>query len=217
MTAFVIFDLEGTLVDSAPDIAAALAETLREAGLPAPPLERVKSMIGDGARVLVRRAVAEAGVPAEEDALMARFLVHYGQGLCVGSRLYPGVPEALDRLDAAGIAAAVVTNKPGELARRLLDQLGMTVRLTTVVGDGDGFPRKPDPTAARAVLAQAGVAAPRAAVIGDGIPDVQLARALGARAIAAGWGYVPPDKLRAESPDALAADPLGAVAAAMAE
>ena len=172
-------------------------------------------MVGDGARMLIRRALAEAGVAADEDGLMARFMDHYRQGLCVGSRLYPGVPEALDRLAAAGIPAAVVTNKPGELARPLLEELGVAGRLAAIIGDGDGFPRKPDPAAARAILAKAGVAATRAAVIGDGLPDVQLARALGARAVAAGWGYVSPERLRAESPDVLAADPLEAVAAVL--
>jgi phosphoglycolate phosphatase-like HAD superfamily hydrolase len=142
-------------------------------------------------------------------------MVHYREGLCVGSRLYPGVPEALDRLAAAGVPAAVVTNKPGALARPLLEQLGIAGRLAAIVGDGDGHPRKPDPGAARAILAKAGVGAARAAVIGDGIPDVQLARALGARAVAAGWGYVPPDRLRAASPDVVAADPLDAVAAVL--
>jgi len=211
----VIFDLDGTLVDSAPDIAAALAATLREADVPAPPLERVKAMVGDGARVLIRRALADAGATADEEALFARFMEHYRVGLCVGSRLYPGVAEALDRLAASGIPAAVLTNKPGALARPLLEQLGIAGRLSAIVGDGDGYPRKPDPGAARAILTKAGVAAARAAVIGDGLPDVQLARALGARAVAAGWGYVPPDRLRAESPDALAASPLDAVAAVL--
>ncbi|HVV15864.1 MAG TPA: HAD hydrolase-like protein [Polyangia bacterium] len=209
----VIFDLDGTLVDSAPDIAAALGATLAEAGLPSPALERVKSMVGDGARVLIRRALAEAGVAADEDSLLARFVEHYRQGLCIGSRLYPGVSEALDRLEAAAIPAAVVTNKPGDLARRLLEQLGVAARLIAVIGDGDGYPRKPDPAAARAVLTKAGVAATRTAVVGDGLPDVQLARALGARAVAAGWGYVSIERLRAEAPDALAGDPLAAVAA----
>ena len=211
----VIFDLDGTLVDSAPDIAAALAATLREAGLRAPPLERVKSMVGDGARVLIRRALADAAATADEEALFARFMEHYRSGLCVGSRLYPGASEALDRLAAAGIAAAVVTNKPGALARPLLEQLGIAGRLSAIVGDGDGHPRKPDPGAARAILTKAGVAPARAAVVGDGLPDVQLARALGARAVAAGWGYVSPDRLRAESPDFVAAGPLDAVAAVL--
>ncbi|MFL5308550.1 MAG: HAD hydrolase-like protein [Polyangia bacterium] len=214
-TDLVIFDLDGTLVDSAPDIAAALGATLREAGFPALPLERVKSMVGDGARMLIRRAVADAGVATDEEALMARFMGHYRQGLCIGSRLYPGVPEALDRLAGAGIAAAVVTNKPGELARPLLADLGVAGRLAAIIGDGDGFPRKPDPAAARAILADAGVTATRAAVIGDGLPDVQLARALGARAVAAGWGYVSRERLLGESPDVLAADPRAAAAAVL--
>jgi len=160
----VIFDLDGTLVDTAPDIAAALAATLAEVAVPPPPLPVVKGLVGDGARALIARALAREGVERDVEPLLPRFLAHYADHLCVASRLYPGVGEALTALRGAGVAAAVVTNKPGDLARGLLAQLGIGA-------------------------------------------DVRLARALGARAIAAGWGYVDQDRLRAESPDALADTP----------
>jgi phosphoglycolate phosphatase len=195
--ALVIFDLDGTLVDSAPDIARAVAITLREAGVDPPPLADVKAMVGDGARVLLERAVAAAGAQRDLDALLARFLVHYDEGLCIESRLYEGVPELLAQLQTSGVSAAVLTNKPGDLARRLLATLGIAHSFSAIVGDGDGFPRKPDPTAARALLEKAAVGAERAVVVGDGLPDVQVARALGARSLAVAWGYVPPDRLRA--------------------
>ena len=207
----VIFDLDGTLVDSAPDIARAVAVTLREADVDPPPLEVVKTMVGDGARVLIGRALAAAGVERDQDALLARFMEHYGRALCVETRVYGGVREALELLQSAGVAAVVITNKPGDLARRLLDTLGLTSRMRAVIGDGDGFPRKPDPAAGLDVIRRAGSSAAATAVIGDGLPDVRMARALGARAIAAAWGYVPVDRLRAESPEAVAGDPLAAV------
>ena len=128
----VIFDLDGTLVDSAPDIAAALRATLRDAGLPVPPLERVKSMVGDGARILIQRALAEAG--AVDGRGWADGALHGPLPPGALRRLapVPGVTEALDRLAAAAIPAAVVTNKPGDLARPLLEQLGIADRL---IGD----------------------------------------------------------------------------------
>ena len=101
----------------------------------------------------------------------------------------------------------MVTNKPGEIARRLLADLALADWFRDVVGDGDGFARKPDPAGARAVVAAAGTRPDRTVVIGDGVPDVRMARALGAKAIAATWGYVATDRLAGEAPDALADTP----------
>ena len=127
----VLFDLDGTLADTVPDIAAALAATLAEVGVPPPPVSVVKEMVGDGARKLIERALARASAEGDLEALFARFLAHYGANLCVGSRLYPGVREALDGLRGAGVAVAVLTNKPGALARSLLDGLGLGERSWT--------------------------------------------------------------------------------------
>jgi phosphoglycolate phosphatase len=209
-TDLVIFDLDGTLVDSAPDIAWALGAALTEAGIEPPPLSEIKAMVGDGARTLIERALERAGVTRDADAvdtvdtLLARFVDHYRDHLCVGSRLYPGIPEALELLRRAGVRSAVVSNKPGTLARGLLTQLGLAPRFMAIVGDGDGFPRKPDSAAARAVIERAGVAAARTVVVGDGLADVRMARAAGLQVIAAAWGYVRLDRLEAESPDLIA-------------
>ena len=113
----VIFDLDGTLVDSAPDIARAVGITLREAGVEPPPLDAVRAMVGDGARVLIGRSLAAAGAQGDQDLLLARFIEHYREGLCVDSRLYDGIAEAPERLEAAG--APVVASAPGELAALL--------------------------------------------------------------------------------------------------
>jgi phosphoglycolate phosphatase len=203
----VIFDLDGTLVDTAPDIAGALGAALAAAGVAAPPFDVVKQLIGDGARELIRRALARAGVERDVDRLFADFLDHYRAHVSDRSVVYGGVPEALAALAAAGVAAAVVTNKPGDIARRLLADLALGDRFRDVIGDGDGFPRKPDPAAARALVEALGTQPARTVVVGDGLPDVRSARALGAKAIAAGWGYAAADLLIAESPDALAPTP----------
>jgi phosphoglycolate phosphatase len=203
----VIFDLDGTLVDTAPDIAAALEATVAGVGVEAPPLDIVKTMVGDGARELIRRALAAADADGDLDALFTTFLAHYRAHVSDRSAAYPGVTEALDVLHTAGIACAVITNKPGDIARRLLRDLSLADRFIAVIGDGDGYPRKPDPGAALSLIAGAGTQPARTAVVGDGLPDVRLARVLGARAIAAAWGYVGPEQLAAEKPDALARTP----------
>jgi 2-phosphoglycolate phosphatase len=203
----VIFDLDGTLVDTAPDIAGALEATLAGVGVTAPPLDAVKTMVGDGARELIRRALAAAGADGDLDALHAAFLAHYRAHVSDRSAAYPGVTEALDALQTAGVACAVITNKPGDIARHLLQDLSLASRFVAVIGDGDGFPRKPDPGAALSLIAGVGTQPARTTVVGDGLPDVRLARTLGARAISATWGYLAADRLAAEKPDALARTP----------
>jgi phosphoglycolate phosphatase len=203
--ALVLFDLDGTLVDTAPDIARALGAALAEIGLPPLPLDTVKQMVGDGARELIRRALAGAPAdPAREEAAFGRFLASYRENVCVASQLYPGVVEGLAALRSDGAALAVVTNKPGDLARALLAALGIAASFEAVIGDGDGFPRKPDPAAALSVLAKVGASPERAVMVGDGLPDMRLARALGATAVAATWGYVSAAALADEAPAFLA-------------
>jgi len=199
---FFILDLDGTLVDSAPDIRRALNAALAEAGLPPLSLAEVTARIGDGAAKLVERAVPPEAAAADVPALLARFREHYSEAVCVDSRVYPGVPLTLATMAERGARLTVLTNKPGDLARRLLETLGLAASIADLVGDGDGFPRKPAPDAARALLARAGLAAggARAWVVGDGVPDVRLGHALGCPVAAAAWGYTPRAILEAEGP-----------------
>jgi phosphoglycolate phosphatase len=205
--ALVLFDLDGTLVDTAPDIARALMAALEAIGVSSPPLDVVTRMVGDGARELVRRALAAAGGEAagqkrqeNEEETLGRFLASYRANVCVDSRLYPGVAEGLAALRDDGAALAVVTNKSGDLARRLLTTLGISAFFAAIIGDGDGFPRKPDPAAALSVLAKVGASPDETFVVGDGLPDMRLGHALGATAVAATWGYVPVAQLASEGP-----------------
>ncbi len=207
----VIFDLDGTLVDTLPDIAAALAAALEPIGVPAPELAVVKTLVGDGGRELVRKALAGANIDGDVDALHAAFLTHYRTHVSDRSTVFDGVAEALAALSDAGISAAVLTNKLGEIARQLLDDVGLGGRFLRVIGDGDGFPRKPDPTGARALVAEAGTTAARTALVGDGLPDMRTAHALGAPGIAAAWGYTTPEGLAAEAPAHLAGTPAEAL------
>jgi phosphoglycolate phosphatase len=165
-------------------------------------------MVGDGAAKLIERALPPAEAGRDLGPLLARFLAHYGDHVCDGTVLYPGVAALLDQIAARGLAAAVLTNKPAPLARALVAALGIGDRFAAVVGDGDGYPRKPDPAAARDLIARhAGGDPTRAVVIGDGIPDLRQAHAVPCASIAAAWGYTPQGRLLAESPTYLADTP----------
>ena len=195
-----LFDLDGTLVDSAPDIAAALNAALASLGQPTHPVGGVTSSVGDGAAKLIERAVPPAA-EVDQDLLLERFKVEYAAHVCVGTRVYPGVVDSLERLAARGTPLAVLTNKPGDLARSLLRALALEARFADVIGDGDGFPRKPSPEIALHVCARHSVAPGDAVLVGDGLPDVRLARAAQCRVAAVTWGYTPREILIAERPD----------------
>jgi phosphoglycolate phosphatase len=199
----VIFDLDGTLVDSVADIANAINQTLAEAGRSPLPREQIAGYVGDGAAKLVQRAFAAgANQPPSGDQLSARvvrFAAHYAQHICDETVAYPGVDLLLRRLSVS-MPLAVLTNKPGGLARQLLAGLGLDRYFTDVVGDGDGFARKPDAQAGRWLLQRHGVDPARALIVGDGLPDVRFAHALGGAAAAVTWGYVSRELLAAERP-----------------
>jgi phosphoglycolate phosphatase len=208
MTApLILFDLDGTLVDSAPDIARALNATMAEVGVPALPVARVVRCVGDGATRLVERALppgaSDAPAYPEVPDLVTRFRRHYAAAICVESRPYPGIVDVLTELAGAGTPMAVLTNKPGDLARSLLRALALDRFFDDVIGDGDGWARKPAPDGARAILARHGVPAAAALVVGDGVPDLRLGRAAGCPVAAVTWGYTARHDLEAEAPDYL--------------
>ena len=183
-----IFDLDGTLVDSAPDLAAALSRLMAARGLPGFGREEVIPMIGDGARVLVERAFAARGLAPDADALPA-FLSDYEGNAAIATRPFPGIPEALAALEAEGWALAVCTNKPEGAARALLDALGLSAAFAAIVG-GDSLPvRKPDPGHVLGTIAAAGGDAARAVMIGDHANDMLAAAAARVPALFCAWGY----------------------------
>jgi len=193
----VLFDLDGTLVDSAPDIVRALNATLAEAGLPTHSLARAVRFIGDGAAKLIERSLPPGSPAAATQSLLRRFQDHYGAHLCDDTQVYPGMRSTLESLAAHAVSMAVITNKPLPLAQGILQQLDLARFFVRVVGDGAGFPRKPDPAAARDVLAALGRQADETVMVGDGLPDAGLARALPCKGVAAGWGYADPAELLA--------------------
>lgn len=183
-----LFDLDGTLVDSAPDIHAAVDRMAARLGLRRYARAEVVGMIGDGVRALVERALAARGRAFDEMAYQA-FLADYTANAAVETAPFPGIPAALDALAASGWRLAICTNKPEGATRALLAAIGLADRFAAI-GAGDSFPvRKPDPAHLRATLAAAGGEAARAVMIGDHRNDVAAAAGAGIPCIFAAWGY----------------------------
>jgi len=202
-----VFDLDGTLVDSSRDIAASLDATLRQLapGSAAIPLERIREFVGEGARLLVERALEHAGLVLPVDEALRVYLDCYRERLLDTTRLYPGIAEALAAL-AGGPWLAVLTNKPGAMSRAILEGLEVAARFERVLGAGDGPARKPDPGGLEKLLDELGVAAAQAWLVGDSATDVRTARAARVRIAGVSWGFQPA-ALRAAGPDRLFDDP----------
>lgn len=192
MPSAAIFDLDGTLVDSAADLHLLLCELLAERGLAGPTLPAVRGMVGDGTRMLVKRAVAAVGPPAGEaeiDQLHDRFMALYEAAPCRLSQPYPSAGAMLDALAAAGMRLGLCTNKPQRVTELLLEALGLRRHFGTVVG-GDMLPvRKPDPAHLLAVLERLGVGPDQAVMVGDSRNDLTAARGGGMRCVLASFGY----------------------------
>jgi phosphoglycolate phosphatase len=188
---FVVFDLDGTLIDSSRDLATALNETLeRIAPGTAPlPLEAVRAFIGDGARALVARSLAHARLPQPVDEVLPVYLESYERHLLDTTELYPGILEALDGL--SGLTLAVLTNKPGEMSRAILQGLGVAPRFARIYGPADVPARKPDPAGLRALLSEVGADPTDAVMVGDSAIDVRTARGAGVRAVGVKYGFDP--------------------------
>jgi len=183
----VIFDLDGTLVDSDPDILAALNRLLASRGLELLTRAQVKSMIGDGAKVLVERGFAARGTVATA-ADVADFLADYEANAVVETVAFPGIAAALAALAAAGHPLGVCTNKPVAATRQILAALGLEPFFGAVIG-GDSTPyKKPDPRPLAAVLEALGVT-DHAVMVGDHVNDILAATGLGLPSIFVSWGY----------------------------
>ena len=187
----VIFDLDGTLVDTAPDLCAALNHALSNVGRAAVDAATVRHLVGHGARALIERGLEQTGGgdPALAAQALPAFLDHYAAHIADGSQPYPGAAAALDGLAAAGVRLAICTNKPVALARQLLAALGWSGRFTAVLG-GDSLPvRKPDGEHVAATARAAGVALASTVFVGDTTVDVAAARDAGIPVIVVGFGF----------------------------
>lgn len=204
----VVLDLDGTLIDSRPDIADAVNEALAEFGLPPQPEEAVEAMIGDGARRLVERAVAGRLPPERIDEVLGRYVAHYAAHPAARTRVYKGVREGLRALStmerasasearagsppagaAQRLGLAIASNKPAELTRAVTAILGLAPLVDMVLGDGDVPRPKPDPAMLDAAIARTGARRSATLYVGDGAVDVLTARAAGVPLCLVSWGY----------------------------
>ena len=196
----IVFDLDGTLVDSAPDLLATLNAVLPAHGFQAIADPKMHEGIGHGARHLIVEALKRHGVTPADDALDAvhgDFLAHYEANICRHSQLYPGAEAMLDRFAAAGWRLAVCTNKKESLSRQLLEALGVAERFAAICG-GDTFAApKPDPAHLGGTIAASSGAADRAIMLGDSVTDLDAARAMRVPFVGVSFGYtqVPMAKL----------------------
>ena len=187
-----VFDLDGTLVDTAPDLIAALNFVLEGEGLPPIPLHSARNMIGAGARKLIERGLEREGRAAsvkDINRMTVDFVEYYAAHIADASRPFEGLEGALDELSSHGFRFAVCSNKLEWLSKRLLDQLGLSARFAAICG-GDTFGvSKPDPDILRQTVARAGGRLATTVMVGDAGTDIGVARRAGVPVIAVSFGY----------------------------
>jgi phosphoglycolate phosphatase len=190
--ATIVFDLDGTLIDTAPDLIDTLNIVFAREGLPPVPYETARTLIGGGARAMIVRGLEAEGrtvVPAELERLFQDFLAHYSEHIADRSRPFPGLTDALDALAANGSRLAVCTNKLEHLSVLLLKQLGLAHRFAVICGQDTFGVQKPDPEVLRRTIAAAGGTLRNAIMIGDSLTDIRTARAADVPVIAVDFGY----------------------------
>jgi phosphoglycolate phosphatase len=190
--AVIAFDLDGTLVETAPDLIGALNVVLAEQGLPQIPIDSARALVGRGARKLIEKGFASAGRRLDEahiGGLVVRFIEAYSARIASESRPYPGLIEAMDELQAAGAILCVCTNKRSDLSLALLDALQLTHRFAAIVGADRAPKPKPDPSHVLAAIAASGGDPAFALMVGDSSNDVDSAKAAHVPVVAVTFGY----------------------------
>ncbi len=212
----ILFDLDGTLIDSVPDLAGALNALLEEEGFDPVSEAQVREMVGDGVEKLVARGFAACGQELRDDELKERvplFMALYEPRATLKTRLYPQVAETLKSLQADGIKLAVLTNKPKGAAGLILDGLQIGSCFDVIIGGDSGLPKKPEPAVVFTALKELGTAAEEALFVGDSPADVGAARAAEVPVVVVSYGYtkVPAEELGADQ----VIDNLGEIVTAM--
>ncbi len=182
-----IFDLDGTLIDSKRDLIHSVNEMLREMCCVQLPEETISGYIGHGAQQLVARALGDRATPEERERALQFFLAYYEEHKLDSTRVYPGVPGTLDKL--AGLPMAILTNKPVRVSKRLLEGLGLSKYFRAVYGGNSFETKKPDPQGALAILREFSVSPSEAIIIGDSEVDVRTARNAGTLAATVNYGF----------------------------
>jgi phosphoglycolate phosphatase len=184
-----IFDLDGTLVESLPGIAASLNRALIQHGLPGQSHENVRSFIGDGAVKLVQRALATVSRMDLTDSVVKHFADDYAVSWANGTSVYPGMLELLADIESRGIPLAVLSNKPHTFTVEIVKTLFPETKFAAVLGNRENLPHKPDPAGALEIAAGLGIAPEQCTIIGDSTMDMDTAKNAGMTSIAVTWGY----------------------------
>ena len=190
--ATIVFDLDGTLVDTAPDLIGTLNALFVREGLPPLDYEQARNLIGGGARRMIERGLCRDGAavpPHELDRLFRDFVAAYAARIAELSRPFPGLERALDRLSAAGCVFTICTNKLEWLSVRLMEELGLSSRFVAICGQDTFGVQKPDPEMVRRTVARAGGRLERSVMIGDSRNDIEAAQAAGIPVVAVDFGY----------------------------
>lgn len=190
-----IFDLDGTLVDSLPGIAASLNRSLTAHGLPGHSDAAVRSFVGDGLRMLVQRAATKGADTALIDSLIAFFKKDYELSWADGTKAYPGIHHMLDELQKSGFQMAVLSNKTHDFTVDMTRSVFPDIHFVQVLGQRDGIPHKPHPAGAFQIAQTFGAAPENCVLIGDSTIDMQTAVNANMQAIAVAWGYHDQDRL----------------------
>ena len=197
-----IFDLDGTLIDSKLDLAHAANAARGHMGMPPIENERVYSFVGNGAPVLIRRVLGPEATEAQVQEALEFFLEYYREHMLDYTLLYPGVRESLDRLRAAGVQMAVLTNKPVRISRAIVDGLGAAGYFRQVYGGNSFDFKKPHPIGVETLLEECGASRERTMMVGDSSVDIQTARNAHVKSCGVTYGFQP-ETLRTVPPDLL--------------
>lgn len=202
----VLFDMDGTLLDTIMDMADSVNHVLTVHGWPVRTLEEVRNFVGNGAGKLIERAVGGAAAPEELPAIVAEYRAWYQTHSCIKTKPYPGIPEVLAALEKAGVKTAVVSNKPDATTKALAERFfpGMLA-----FGQREELPPKPSPALVELALAELGVGLGDAAYVGDSEVDVATARNAGMPLVTVSWGFRGREKLALAGPETIVDDAEG--------
>jgi phosphoglycolate phosphatase len=202
-----IFDLDGTLVDSLAGIAGSLNRALAASGLPTHPPSAVRGFIGNGARVLIERAVPSGADDTLLDAVELAFKTDYDLTWPGGTLAYDGITEMLEALQARGHPLAVLSNKPHPFTTAMVTRIFPSIQFAMVLGQRGGIPHKPDPTGALEISSTLGMSPGNCTVIGDSTMDIETAQNAGMKSIAVTWGFHDRERLLAAGGDQIVTTP----------
>jgi phosphoglycolate phosphatase len=201
----VIFDLDGTLIDSQQDLANSVNATRVHMGLPAIDDDTVATWVGNGAPVLIRRAMGPEAPQEQVERALEYFMGYYREHMLDHTDLYAGVRDGLDRLRESGVKMAVLTNKPVRMSQGIVDGLGLGTHFFRVYGGNSFEQKKPDPIGIERLMAESAVARERTLMVGDSYVDIQTARNAGVAVAGVTWG-LQPESLASNPPDVLVGD-----------